>query len=238
MPQFCLKVKHMQSFEIHWNDWSRILFGNVPPEFFIEVIIRVTFVYLLIISCIRLMGKRMASQLSRNELVAISSLAASIGIPIQTPERGLLPAVLVAVIVVLGQRFVSSKAAQNQQFERISQGNIATLVKNGCLCLKEMEHSRISRAELFSELRGKNVMNLGAVKRFYFEAGGKFTLITEDAERAGLCILPAEDMDFIKEQSYENNVLVCEHCGMVKQTTEVCPVCEHRKFVRGLKPTS
>jgi uncharacterized membrane protein YcaP (DUF421 family) len=57
----------------------------------------------------------MASQLSRNELVAISSLAASIGIPIQIPERGLLPAVLVAVIVVMAQRIVSVFARLRSQ---------------------------------------------------------------------------------------------------------------------------
>src|ERR1700743_968274 len=118
----------MQSWEIHIYDWVRILFGNVPPEFFIEVILRVTFIYFLVIFCIRLMGKRMASQLSRNELTAIASLAASIGIPIQTPDRGLLPALLVALIVVAAQRLVSAKLSRNEPFERKSQGNISILV--------------------------------------------------------------------------------------------------------------
>src|ERR1700709_1612352 len=123
----------MEPFQIHLSDWSRILFGDVPPEFFIEVLIRVTFIYLLIIFSIRLMGKRMASQLSRNELVAISSLAASIGIPIQKPDRGLLPALIVALIVVAAQRIVSARLARNESFERRSQGNLTILVDECCL---------------------------------------------------------------------------------------------------------
>jgi uncharacterized membrane protein YcaP (DUF421 family) len=223
----------MQAAQIHWNDWIRILFGNVPAPFFVEVIFRVVFVYVLIVTCIRLMGKRMASQLSRNELVAISSLAASIGIPIQAPDRGLLPAMIVALIVVLGQRFVSARSAHNETFERQSQGAISVLVLNGSLCLSKMESSRISRAEVFSELRAKNIIQLGAVKRFYFEAGGNFTLIKDDDPRAGLCILPGEDEEFIKEQPYDDHILVCERCGTQKAEAEVCNNCGADKFVRG-----
>src|ERR1700743_1445492 len=145
----------MQSWEIHIYDWVRILFGNVPPEFFIEVILRVTFIYFLVIFCIRLMGKRMASQLSRNELVAISSLAASIGIPIQTPDRGLLPALLVALVVVAAQRMVATWLSRRQAFERRSQGNISTLVDDCCINLKVMTRVRISRPELFARLRSE-----------------------------------------------------------------------------------
>src|ERR1700749_3909429 len=114
----------MEAWQIHYNDWVRILLGNMPPQFLIEVIMRVAFIYLLILFCIRLMGKRMAAQLSRNELVAISSLAASIGIPIQTPDRGLLPALLVALVVVAAQRMVATWLSRRQAFERRSQGNI------------------------------------------------------------------------------------------------------------------
>src|SRR5579872_433246 len=128
----------MQAWEIHWNDWARIFFGNVPPDFFIEVLIRVVFIYLLVIFCIRLMGKRMASQLSRNELVAIASLAASIGIPIQTPDRGLLPALLVALIVVAAQRVVAGRLSYNELFERRTQGSISVLADDCCLDVKEM----------------------------------------------------------------------------------------------------
>jgi uncharacterized membrane protein YcaP (DUF421 family) len=222
----------MQSWEIHLNDWVRILFGNVPPEFFIELIIRVTFIYLLVIVCIRLMGKRMATQLSRNELVAISSLAASIGIPIQTPDRGLLPALLVALIVVAGQRIVAYKLARSEPFERKSQGNIATLVNDCSLRLEAMRHSRISREEVFARLRSEQITHLGQVRRLYFEARGTFTIIRNEEQQPGLCVLPEDDPDFRQQQHYLTDQRVCADCGHpADDHSQTCPSCGHDKFV-------
>lgn len=207
----------MESWEIHWNDWVRIIFGNMPPQFLVEVLIRVVFIYLLIIFCIRLMGKRMASQLSRNELVAISSLAASIGIPIQTPDRGLLPALLVALIVVAAQRIVSAQLSRHRHFERRSQGNISILVDDCCLNLGEMTRVRVSRQELYARLRSERIKHLGEVKRLYFEAEGDFTLIRNKESQPGLSVLPLEDPVFRAKQRYAEDIHVCVNCG--KKTT-------------------
>jgi uncharacterized membrane protein YcaP (DUF421 family) len=221
----------MQPWEIHLYDWVRILFGNVPPEFFIELVIRVTFIYLLIIFCIRMMGKRMAAQLSRNELVAISSLAASIGIPIQSPERGLLPAVIVALIVVAAQRIVSARIVRNERFERRSQGNISILVNDCCLQPQILEKARISRTEVFARLRSMKIMHMGQVKRLYFEASGDFTLVKNDDGHPGLSVLPQEDPEFLAEQTYSKDIYVCSNCGRGKQNLPQCSNCGNEEFV-------
>jgi uncharacterized membrane protein YcaP (DUF421 family) len=221
----------MQSWEIHIYDWVRVLFGNVPPEFFIELIIRVTFVYLLVIVCIRLMGKRMATQLSRNELVAISSLAASIGIPIQTPDRGLLPALLVAAIVVAGQRIVSARLSHNEPFERKSQGEIAILVNDCCLQSNELIRNRISREEVLARLRAEKIRHLGMVKRLYFEARGTFTIVRNEDQSSGLCILPDDDPSFQQEQNSDPSKKVCGYCGNEAHDVHAaCDKCGHKEF--------
>jgi uncharacterized membrane protein YcaP (DUF421 family) len=224
----------MQPFEIHWNDWGRILSGNVPLSFYVEILIRVTFIYLLILFCIRLMGKRMAGQLTRNEMAAISALAASIGVPVQTPERGLLPAVLVAMIVVLAQRVVSHRASHKQTFERKSQGKIDILVHNGYLSWNTLFKTRISRERLFAQLRTEGIVQLGEIERLYFEANGDFTLIRKAEPAPGLCILPPEDEAFIKEQS-PSPLLVCSNCGWHNGTTTgSCSNCGHTAFTHAV----
>jgi uncharacterized membrane protein YcaP (DUF421 family) len=216
----------MEAWEIHWNDWVRVLLGNMPPEFLIEVLIRVAFIYVLVIFCIRLMGKRMASQLSRNELVAVSSLAASIGIPIQTPDRGLLPALLVALIVVAAQRIVAVKLFRNQRFERNSQGNISILIDNCCLDTREMKRVRIARQEIFARLRSYRIKHLGQVKRLYFEASGDFTLVRNPEPQPGLSVLPLEDTEFRASQHYTQDLWVCNNCGnKTTDTDRPCPKC-------------
>jgi len=219
----------MKPWEIHINDWARILFGNVPAEFFIELVIRASFVYVLVIVCIRLMGKRMASQLSRNELVAISALAASIGIPIQSPERGLLPAVVVALLVVAGQRMISRRAAHSERFERRTQGDLSMLVNECCIQPKILEKSRVSRTEVLARLRAMKVMHLGEVKRLYFKAAGDFTLIRQEHPAPGLSVLPVEDPDLLAEQTYHAERPVCSFCGTGQKSPGVsCNNCGHR----------
>jgi len=81
----------MKPEEIHLKDWLRILIGEEPISFLLELIIRAAVVYLVLMLSMRLMGKRMSSQLSRNELATLVSLAAAVGVPMMAPDRGLLP---------------------------------------------------------------------------------------------------------------------------------------------------
>ncbi|UOQ71833.1 hypothetical protein [Hymenobacter cellulosilyticus] len=81
----------MKPEEIHLTDYMRIILGQVPWSFLLEVAIRAIFLYILIVVSMRLMGKRMSSQLSRHELAAISSIAAAIGVPIQAPIGACCP---------------------------------------------------------------------------------------------------------------------------------------------------
>lgn len=107
----------MKSEDIKLSDWSRILFGEAPPEFFIEIIIRTLFVFLILILSMRLFGRRMAAQINRIEMISMFSLAAAIGVPLQAPDRGLLPAVVIAIIVVSIGRLITTIAFGNQKFE-------------------------------------------------------------------------------------------------------------------------
>jgi len=90
----------MKPEEIKFGDWMRVFVGEVPASFYLEIIIRMAVVYALLIVSMRLLGKRMASQLTRNELAAMVSLAAAIGVPILAPDRGILPAIIIAIVVI------------------------------------------------------------------------------------------------------------------------------------------
>src|SRR5690606_22034630 len=142
------------------------------------------------------MGKRMSSLISRNEMIAMISLAAAIGIPIQDPERGLLPAFIIAGVVIGVQRWGSNKTLHDPEFERTVVGNIGALVKDGRLELVNMRKSRITKERMLTEFRLKEVISLGRVQGAYLEANGAFTIyLHEDHEREGLCILPDWDQE-------------------------------------------
>jgi len=226
----------MDKYSIHLYDIRRILQGEVPLEFYIELLIRAVVVYLIIIGSFRLMGKRMSSRMTRNELAAVATLAAAIGIPLQTPDRGLLPGLLIAGIVVLVQRLVAARAARHERFERMTQGKISTLVQNACLQIDDMKECHMSRERIFSQLRSNNIRHLGEVQRLYLEANGSFTLIHHPQPVSGLCVLPEPDKDFIAEQPPDAGRQVCSYCGYGQRpaAAQACPNCHHEEWVNAV----
>src|SRR6195952_684045 len=118
----------MKKEEIHFSDWLRILIGEVPGAFYLELLLRAVLIFLLLMLSMRLMGKRMSGLLSRNELVAMVSLAAAVGTPLTSPERGIFPAVVIAIVVIYIERGISTIAFRNEKFERYAVGKLDILV--------------------------------------------------------------------------------------------------------------
>jgi uncharacterized membrane protein YcaP (DUF421 family) len=135
---------NMEEIEIHRLDIQRMIIGEANFDFYIEIIISIVFTCLLLLISMRLFGQRMASQLSRIEMASLVSLAAAIGVLLQTPERGLLPGLVIAVVVVCTTRVISWYASRSEAFEYISQGDLSILVKDGRLLQENMVRSRIS----------------------------------------------------------------------------------------------
>jgi uncharacterized membrane protein YcaP (DUF421 family) len=186
----------------------------------------------------RFMGKRMSGLLSRNELVAMVSLAAAIGIPLTSPDRGVLPAFIIAFIVVFIARWISGKALNDKDFERFALGKMDVLVKDSIIDLETMQKVRVSRERLVAQLRTSGIKQLGDVKRLYMEANGTFTLIKHEESKPGLTILPHWDEDFSSRFKYHDDLLACERCGNILKSPvsngAKCPNCKGESFVKAV----
>lgn len=225
----------MNSADAELWDWMRILMGGSPAIFLVEVIIRVSVIYLLLVGTMRIMGKRMSAMISRNEMIAMVSLAAAVGLPMQDPQNGLLPAFIIAGVVIGVQRIISTKTLGNPEFEIMVVGDLHALVQDGRLNLKNMLRNRISRERMLTEIRVMGISNLGKVQRAFLEANGSFTIyLFESEEREGLCILPDWDEDFIQEMTVVQGGFACGSCGHVvkseKEPEQECEYCGHNNW--------
>jgi uncharacterized membrane protein YcaP (DUF421 family) len=218
-------------------DWQRMLVGEVPPAFLLEIILRIAFVYIILMVSMRALGKRMSAQLTRNELAAMVSLAAAIGVPILAPDRGILPPVVIAIVVVSISRLVALMSAKNQKIEAFTHGAIDTLVKDGVMNLEAMFKTRISKERIMSQLRADNLLHLGQVRRLFMEANGTFTLVKANKVRPGLSVIPESDTEFL-EQLHANGQLVCHACGNLNRhnrADEKCSNCQHHEWVAAIE---
>jgi uncharacterized membrane protein YcaP (DUF421 family) len=221
----------MKSDEIKLSDWMRILFGQVPPEFYAELVIRVILIYALLMICMRLMGTRMSGQLSRIDLAAMVALASAIGVSILSPSNGILPAFIIAFIIVIISRVIARLSFKNQHFEQVTQDDIDVLVEESVMQPEILKRTRVSRERLFAQLRSEKVAHLGKVKRVYLEAGGSFSIVENEDPKPGLMVLPEWDDDFIHAKLKETDIIVCRNCGEKKpdkapaNKSTKCPHC-------------
>lgn len=214
----------MKSEDIDILDLYRILHGEIPLRFYLELVLRSVFVFIVLTFGMKYLGKRVSSQITRSELAATATLAAATGLVILAPERGLLPPLIIVGIVMVIQRFVHHMSRHSSRFARATEGHLALLVCNGEMMLDAMENTRITRHELFGRLRGSGVTQLGEVSRFYLEADGDFTLLKEPKPVPGLSVFPEWDKDILAEQT-RSTEQVCSHCGTKRKVDDRCARC-------------
>jgi uncharacterized membrane protein YcaP (DUF421 family) len=215
--------------KLQLGDWSRILRGQSSWWFLPEAIIRLLFLYLLLVGALRLMGRRMSSGLSRNELLALVSLAAAIGPAVQNPDQGLLPPLIIAAWVVGLQRVMTRITFGSHRFENVIDGSVSTLVSDGRVDLQELSRCALPIERVHAQLRGEGLLSLGQVERLYFEPGGSFSVVRREKETLGLSLIPEWDEALRKTQRIDPERHACGWCGALSggEAPDHCPACAH-----------
>jgi uncharacterized membrane protein YcaP (DUF421 family) len=211
-------------------DFHRVLVGmDTPWWFLLEQLVRIVCIYLLLMVVMRLMGRRVAAQMTIAELAVVVTLGAAVGVPMQSPERGMLPAAVILLVALIFQRGLSWLAVRNRRVEVIAEGEAIMIVADGRMLLDAMARMVLSRERLFAKLRGMGVEHLGEVRRVYVESSGDFSLYRLQHAQPGLSILPTFDHDLRSDARAVADHHACASCGNVgaarRRPTEPCPCC-------------
>jgi uncharacterized membrane protein YcaP (DUF421 family) len=220
----------MKKEDIRLEDWKRIILGNAPGEFMLEIALRTLIIYIILLIVMRLLGKRMGAQLTITETAVMLTLGAIIAVPMQVPERGLLPAVVLLLTVLALQRGVNWLALKNRTSEVVLQGDVSLLVKDGVLQNEEMKKTGLSHEQVFARLRSNNIQHLGVLKRVYLEAGGFFSIYKFPQPRPGLSVLPLKDKQLHEVEQHAEGLSACLYCASVLRLPTPnanCPTCGH-----------
>ncbi|MCW3073915.1 MAG: hypothetical protein JWP69_984 [Flaviaesturariibacter sp.] len=226
----------MKKEEIHLWDIKRILFGQAPPEFLLEVLIRSLILYLAAIVVMRWMGKRMNGQLTIIEFSVMVTMGAILASPMQVPDRGILQGLTILLCTLLFLRGINWLAVKRAGFEKLLQGDVSLLVKDGIIQLNTLQKTKITHQQLFEVLRTKDIFHLGKVKRLYIEASGLFSVYTTTDDKAGLPIYPPTDSAILKSHDPSADKACCK-CGWVGKPPAqmTCPVCASKEWTDSIK---
>jgi uncharacterized membrane protein YcaP (DUF421 family) len=218
---------------IMW-DWQRILFGEAPAMFMIEVFLRTIFSFILLITILRLLGNKMKGQLTLMEMAVIITLGAIISVPMQMPDRGIVVGIIALACILGFHRLMGWMTVGSSRMETIIQGKLSILVRDGVLDLEAMAASGMSKQQLFAELRGRSYYNLAKIKRVYFEASGIINVYPQDHRKPGLAVYPPGESELIDSSDQSHDHVACQNCGFVVETDQQgneCPHCNEKQWM-------
>lgn len=216
-------------------DWHRLLIGDNPWGFALEVLGRTIIIYLALMVVMRLLGKRMHAQLTIMDLAVMLTLGAIASVPMQSFEHGILPGLVLLVSILFLHQASTILIYKNRSVEVLTQGKISLVIKNGVIDPEKLGELRISQGQLFAVLRNKGVRQLGEVKRLYSEADGHFSLYKLNDPKPGLSVLPKTEEALPEKKNTMPNHQVCAYCGYsILQTDHVdrsCSNCGNEEWV-------
>ena len=215
-------------------DLPRMLFGDEPPLFLLEIAVRTTIIYIYTLILIRWIGSRSIAQLSLVEFLLVIALGSAVGDAMFYPDVPLVHCMVVITVVVFLYKGLSYLVARNPQLEDVIEGKSIEIIRDGIINCDALEISNFGHDELFEQLRLKDVEHLGQVRAAYLETNGSLSAFkfAPHEHRPGLSIDPPCDVREPRKVKAgtvapKGEMFACERCANVSATVgdDVLPVC-------------
>ena len=145
--------------------------------------LRTAILYLVLIACVRLMGKRQVGQMEPSEFVVTILVANLASIPMQDEGIPLFSG-LIPILTVLGAELVLSALSMGSIWLRkLLCGKPVILIENGRILQNNLRRTRITVDELTGHLRLKEVLDLKTVQYAILETNGGLSVFLYPAEK-------------------------------------------------------
>lgn len=142
----------------------------------ITVFMRTLLIYLILIISMRLMGKRQIGELQISELVTTFMLSELATVPLSNKQIPVAYA-LVPIFLLLSLEVITSFLLMKSSFlKKLFIGRPSIIIRHGEIDQAELGRMRITVHELLSELRQKDIGDVGEVEYAILEDNGKLSV--------------------------------------------------------------
>ena len=144
--------------------------------------IRTIVLYLVLIFCVRLMGKRQIGQMEPSEFVVTMLVANLAAIPMQNEGLPLYGG-LVPMLTVLGMElFLSGITMRSIRLRKLLCGKPVILIEHGRILQQNLRATRVTLDELTGHLREKDVLDIRSVQYAILETNGNLSVFPFPSE--------------------------------------------------------
>lgn len=145
------------------------------------IFLRTVLIYIILISCMRLMGKRQIGELEVSDLVTTLLISEIATVPIMEDNVPIVNALIPIFTLVAFELLSSVLLVRFPAIKSLVSARPTMLINRGCVDRRAMMKVRISADELISELRQQGVTDISEVQYAILEQNGNITVI-EKAE--------------------------------------------------------
>lgn len=131
--------------------------------------------YLLLMVCIRIMGKRQIGELEVSEFISTLLLSEIAAIPIAERDIPIFNAILPLLTILALEIIVSFITLKSRILQRLIDGTPTLLMSKGKLLLKNLKKNRITIDEILSELRIQGIPDISQVSYIILELNGQIS---------------------------------------------------------------
>ena len=163
----------------------------------ITALLRTVILYFLIMTGLRLMGKRQIGELEPSELVLTMMISDLATVPMQDFGIPLLAGVIPSLTLLSLSMLLSQLSLLSLRFRELMCGTPSILIRNGKLQQDAMRKNRYTLDELLEQLRGQGYVSVDEVRWAVLENSGQLSILPwarqrpPTAEELGLT--PEED---------------------------------------------
>lgn len=146
-------------------------------DFLLQIILRTTILYFIIILAIRLMGKRQIGDLQPSELVITILISEIAAMPLQDLDMPITNGVVATMTLVVLELIISVFAMKSIRFRKLFYGNSCIIIKDGVIDQKMLRRLRVTVPDLMEVLRNQEVFDINQVAYAILETNGQLSVL-------------------------------------------------------------
>ena len=144
--------------------------------------IRTIILFVIVITCIRVMGKRTISELQASELVITLLISDIAAVPMQEIGVPLASGIIPILVLTATEVFISCLMMKNARFGRLINGMPVVVINKGELDQSALRRLRMTNEDLFEGLRKKDIFDISSVNYAIVETDGTLSVLQKARE--------------------------------------------------------
>jgi len=150
----------------------------------LEVALRTTVVYLVVLAGVRLSGKREVGQMTPFDLTLLLLISNAVQNAMTGSDTSLLGGIIAAVTLLLLNYVVAEVSGGNRRFRKFVQGQPSLLIHDGQVISSHMAKEHVSMDELHRALREHGIASCQDVALAVLEVDGSISCLKYDEIKA------------------------------------------------------